>query len=58
MGKTRREPETGKELRGRVESYLAEGRQCSESLLLVLQDLTGVHDDLLTRATRTLGRGM
>ena len=51
-------PAPTEELRRRIESYLAEGRQCSECLLLALKDLVGTHNELLTRATRTLGKGM
>ena len=58
MGKKRGMTDSGQELRRTVESYLAEGRQCSQCVLLALQDVTGVNDELLTSATRTLGRGM
>ncbi|MBI4201270.1 MAG: C_GCAxxG_C_C family protein [Chloroflexi bacterium] len=58
MGKRQREEGSSQELRRQIESYLAEGKQCSQCLLLALKDIIGVHDDVLTTATRTLGRGM
>ncbi|MBI2935383.1 MAG: C_GCAxxG_C_C family protein [Chloroflexi bacterium] len=47
-----------RDLQARIESYLAEGWQCSQCVLLVLQDVTAVGNEPVTRAARTLGRGM
>lgn len=58
MGKKQREKDSSQELKEQIESHLAEGRQCSQCLLLVLKDVIGVQDEVLTTATRTLGRGM
>ncbi|MBI4200205.1 MAG: C_GCAxxG_C_C family protein [Chloroflexi bacterium] len=58
MKKTNGEPTRRAELRERIEAYLDEGRQCSQCLLLALEDVLGLRAELLSGAARTLGRGM